>query len=213
MRTQKIFLTAAITALILSCGKKEAEPKPKADPEADRAEMVSDSIEKAEKAEAELIRQDSIDASEIKGYNIKLVEGKHKYSDEKTKVEYRSLYTEIEDMKKQAAKEMWTEEKLKTTVDAYKKSAKGGVISIRIDRLTIESANPEMLTVIVKDSQDKEISREEMRSSVADHSSSTDMWYNFTTSFIPYRVKAPFFIYVVDKLQDVPLKYEVTPKK
>jgi len=210
MKTNKLMLLAACTAILASCNKNEKSTEAPVDPVAAKEAAAKDSIQKAEKAELELFKKDSIDASQIKGYTVKLVSGKHKY-DGKTEITYQSLSHKIEEIKKTAAKEMWAEDKLDEKISAFKEEGKGGMLSFRFDRITIDAANTDMFTVIVKDANDKEIYREDLPGSVPNHSN--DMWYNFGVAIIPERINTPFYVYLVDKLQDEPFKYEVTALK
>ncbi|TRW23576.1 hypothetical protein FMM05_13015 [Flavobacterium zepuense] len=210
MKTNKLMLFAACTAVLVSCNKNEKTTDAPADPAAAKEAAAKDSIQKAEKAELELFKKDSIDASQIKGYTVKKISGKQKYSGEKTSVKYVSLAQQIEIIKKTSEKEMWAKEKLDGMIAEYKKFAVGGIVDLEIERSTIESANNKMFTVIIKDSNDNEVYREELESDVPNVPSGSDNWWNSGSAFIAKRVETPFYIYVVDKMEDAPFKYEVT---
>ncbi len=212
MKTTKILLMAGIFAVLASCGKSEEEKK--AEAEKLKLEATQDSIKKVEMQQLELMQQDSIASATIKGYDFELLSGEELSKYHKTTLSYENLYQSIALLKESAEREMWTEDKLNHMIDIYKTSAKGGLISINVDRVTIQSANTEWFTVIVKDSNDKEIYREKMKSKTADYSSKDDYWHNFGTVVIPERIQAPFFVYFVDQLNAKgPLKYKVTAVK
>lgn len=198
---------------LASCGKNESSaPETTKDPVAEKEMARQDSIKKAEQVEIEAMRQDSIEASQIKGYNIKRLSGKHKYGG-KTELEYESLPNILAETNATAKKEMWTEDKLKEQVNLLREHHKGGHLILKIERITIGSADTDNFTVIVKDESDKEIYREKLESSVANTPSGSDDWWNIAVIGIPKRIKTPFFVYVVDQLEDAPFKFEVTAKK
>ena len=68
--------------------------------------------------------------------------------------------------------------------EEYKESASGGRVSLYIMRLTIDGANTDMFTVIIRDSTDKnEIYRKELKSSVPETPSTStgNYWWNYST--------------------------------
>ncbi|MCW4469104.1 hypothetical protein OGH69_09025 [Flavobacterium sp. MFBS3-15] len=198
------FLMMGICATMLFACKDD---KKATDTSSDGLEKTVDTLS-AVKEEPDTFVQDSIEAQGIKGYKVKLISGKHKYGGT-TELKYTSLVQEIENLKKESAKEMWSEDKLKSETDILKRSAKGGIVMLTVERSTIDAANSDMFSIIVKDKDEKEIYREDFDSNVAEVSSS--VWWNINNSFIPSKVKAPFYVYVVDGLQDAPFKFEITP--
>jgi len=210
MKTNQLMLVAACTVMLLACNKNEKSVETPTDPVVLKAAAAKDSIKKAEAAELELFRQDSIESSKIKSYTVKKISGKQKYSGEKTSIKYNSFNQEIKSIKERADKEMWTKEKLESTITELKQLSIGGTIQLDIERLTIASANTEYFSVIVKDSNDTEIYREDLKNSIPNTPSGSENWWNIATVFVPKRIKAPFYIYVVDKLDGTPFKYQVT---
>lgn len=172
--------------------------------------LIQDSIAKAEEFELKQARQDSIDAAQIKGYSVKKLSGKHKYGGV-TKIEYKSLAQLIDEVKVQSEKEMWQDGKLESTIDVYKRAWKGGLVKMYIERNTIGAANTDMFSIIIKDTDENELHRAELENNIPNYSS--DDWWNFGYAYIEERIKTPFYVYVVDKLEDAPFKFEVTSIK
>ena len=158
----------------------------------------------------EQARQDSIEESQIKGYSIKWHRGNSQYNGVTT-IEYQSLSQIIEEQKKTADKEMWTKEKLNSTILAFKSLCKGGQITLHIERRSIDFANTKWFSIIVKDKNENELHRETLDSEVADHSG--DTWFNIKSCCIDKKIKTPFFIYIIDQFADKPFKFEVTALK
>lgn len=213
MKTKQLFLIAALAIVFVSCKKNEKGADAKAGVVIDTAAIAADSIKKSQQAELELFKQDSIEALQIKGYSVKKISGKQKYSGEKTTVIYISLSQYIKELNEDAKREMWTKAELESTIAKYKKYALGGIVELKIERSTIGAANTDMFTVIIKDSADIELYREELESRIPNTPNGSDNWWNVGSAFLPRRIQMPFYIYVVDKLADAPYKYEVTPIK
>jgi hypothetical protein len=210
MKTSTLLLTVAFGIILFSCNTNTGQKKLDTRTENQTADNKSIAIEDSIKKANELVRQDSIDAAQIKGYSVKKLSGKHKYGGV-TKVEYQSLTDLIAEAKKESQKEMWTKEKLQSRVDAYKSACIGGKIRLDIERTTIGSANTEMFSIIIKDINENELYRVNLDSSIPNYSS--ENWWNIGFCYIDIRIKAPFYVYVVDKLEDAPFKFEVTPIK
>ncbi len=209
MKTNKILMIGLSSAMFISCGKSAEELQKEKEVRAnDSIAKVQDSIRIAEEKEIEVYKKDSIEASKIEKYLVKMIEGKHKYGG-KTTFKYMSLPMEIDFVRAQASKEMWTDEKLDHYISLYKNTAKGGTITLNVERGTIDAANSEMFSIIVKDSNEKELYRKEFDSEIPDHSSS--VWYNYFSTILPEKIETPFYVYVIDRLQDTPFKFEVTP--
>ncbi|MCI1265107.1 MAG: hypothetical protein LKG19_00950 [Saprospiraceae bacterium] len=212
MKKLTLLVTIACGIILFSCnsntGQKSSENQASA--MTDHSSVIQDSIKKAEEFEYQQTRQDSIDATQIKGYSIKKLSGKHKYGGV-TKIEYQSLAQLIDEAKKQSEKEMWPKEKLQSTIDVYKSGWKGGLVRLYIERTTIGSANTEMFSIIMKDTNENELFRVELDSDIPEYSS--DNWWNYGYAYIDKRIKVPFYVYVVDRLEDAPFKFEVTSIK
>ena len=106
------------------------------------------------------------------------------------------------DLEQKADKEMWTPEKKKETIESYEKFAGGGMIHLYLTRLTIDAANTDMFTVIVKDSTDSnEILRKDLKSDIPNTpSSGSSYWWNYTSIPIPDKINGKIYIYIIDKL-------------
>lgn len=119
-----------------------------------------------------------------------------------TNISYQTLEQIKADLEKMAEKQMWTPEKKKEMIDLYEKGSAGGQIKMYLSRLTIDAANTNMFTVIVKDSTDNnEIFRKELKSKIPSvPSSGSRYWTNYTSVILPEKISGKVFIYVVDKL-------------
>ena len=159
----------------------------------------------------EQARQDSIEDSQIKGYEIKLLEGENK-NNGITNIEYQSLSQLIEEENKKAVKEMTKKEDLNFLILSYKTTSMGGAISLHIDRETIGMANTKWFSIIVKDKNEKEMYRKALDESVP-YSNAVKTWSNITICSVNQKIKTPFFVYVIDKFADKPFKFEVTTMK
>lgn len=180
----------------------------------DREIAFQDSIKKANQLQVQQqAQQDSIENSQIKGYSVKKISGNHKYGG-KTKIEYNSLFQMITDLEKKAEKEMMSKEDLKQEIADYKSIYAGGKIQLDIDRGTIGSADTEFFTIIVKDiNDDNELFREKLAQRTPDYYTSNDNWWNIAIVYPNKRIKAPFYVYVVDGLTSDTFKFEVSAIK
>lgn len=106
------------------------------------------------------------------------------------------------EIEQKADKEMWTPQKKNETIDAYEKLAGGGMIYVYLTRLTINAANTNMFTVIVKDSTDsEEILRKDLSSDVPNTPpSGSSYWWNYASVPIPEKIYGAIYIYIIDKL-------------
>jgi hypothetical protein len=210
MKKSTLLVTIACGTILFSCNTGQKSSDNQTSAKTDNSSAIQDSIKKAKEFEFQQARQDSIEATQIKGYSIKKLSGKHKYGGV-TKIEYQSLAQLIDEAKQQSEKEMWTKQKLQSTINAYKSSCKGGQVRLYIERTTIGSANTEMFSVIIKDTNESELFRVELDSDIPEYSS--DNWWNYGYAYIDKRIKVPFYVYVVDKLEEAPFKFEVTSIK
>ena len=170
------------------------------------AQIKQDSIEDAQ------TKQDSIEDAQIKSYSIRKISGKHKYGGV-TKIEYKSLSQILSETEKKAKKEMWTSEDLQSKLESYKSIYIGGQIRLDIERITIGSANTEYFSIIIKDIDENELYRVDLDSDIPETPNSNDYWWNISIKGIDKRIRAPFYVYIVDKLEDAPFKFEVSPIK
>jgi hypothetical protein len=174
--------------------------------------QVQDSIRKVKELEIAQIKQDSIEDAQIKSYSIRKISGKHKYGGV-TKIEYKSLSQILSETEKKAKKEMWTSEDLQSKLEAYKSLYIGGQIRLDIERTTIGAANTEYFSIIIKDLDENELYRVDLDSDIPETPNSNDYWWNISIEGIDKRIRAPFYVYIVDKLEDAPFKFEVSPIK
>jgi len=174
--------------------------------------QVQDSIRKVKEHEIAQIKQDSIEDSQIKSYSIRKISGKHKYGGV-TKIEYQSLSQILSETEKTAKKEMWTSEDLQSKLEAYKRLYIGGQIRLDIERTTIGAANTEYFSIIIKDLAENELYRVDLDSDIPETPNSNDYWWNISIEGIDKRIRAPFYVYIVDRLEDAPFKFEVSPIK
>ena len=135
----------------------------------------------------------------IYGNTIFRVEGKNDIGGA-TNIGYETLDQVKGGLIKRANTEMWTEEKKTETLASYDNFAPGGLIHLYITRLTIDAANTKMFTVIVKDTNEKEIFRKELDGDIPETPSGGNYWWNYTTIPIDKKIEGSFFIYVIDQL-------------
>ena len=174
--------------------------------------QVQDSIKKVKELEIAQIKLDSIEDAQIKGYSIRKISGKHKYGGV-TNIEYKSLSQILSETEKKAKKEMWTGEDLQSKLEAYKSLYIGGQIRLDIERTTIGAANTEFFSIIIKDLAENELYRVDLDSDIPETPNSNDYWWNISITGIDKRIRAPFYVYIVDRLEDAPFKFEVSPIK
>jgi len=214
MKTKSLLITGAIGILIFSCStnteQKSADTQVQT--EKNKSSSLENSIKKAKELELDKFRQNSIDATQIKGYSVKNLSGEHKYGGV-TKIEYKSLFQLLSEIEKDAEKGMWTKEAKQSKLDTYKSIYKGGQIRLDIERTTIGAANTEYFSIIIKDMDENELYRVNLDSDIPETPNSNGYWWNIRLQGIDKRIKAPFYVYVVDKLQDAPFKFEVTAIK
>jgi hypothetical protein len=152
---------------------------------------------------------DSLADSKVNAYDVKLVEGKHKYGGY-TKLKYLNTLQFLNERISTMKKQMKTEEEISSTRDAIKSDIPGGMIQMEIGRITLDGANTDMFTVIIKDDKEKEVYRKELKSSIPETPNGDRFWWNIANVIVPNKIRPPFFIYVVDRLNDDPFKFSVT---
>jgi len=108
---------------------------------------------------------------------------------------------------------MWTKEHFQSEIKMEKFIYVGGQIILHIERTTIGSANTEFFTIIIKDSDENEILRKTLKSDIPDPSYSNDTWRNFALCSVDKRIKTPFFVYIVDAIEEETFKFEVNAIK
>jgi hypothetical protein len=118
-----------------------------------------------------------------------------------TNIGYETLAQLKVKIEKDAEKEMWTEEKKKQKIELYNRAASGGLIHLYLTRLTIDAANTEMFTIIVRDSSETEIFRKELKSDVPEvPSSGSSYWWNYALIPLPKIIQNKIYVYVIDRL-------------
>ncbi len=213
MKQMKTLIFAVMVIAFYSC-TSNSEKKVKND-SADKGltnVQVQDSIRKVQELEIAQVKQDSIEDSQIKGYSIRRISGNHKYGGV-TKIEYKSLSQILSETEKNAEKEMWTSKDKQSKIETYKSFYKGGEIRLDIERTTIGAANTEFFSIIIKDLAENELYRVNLDSDIPETPNSNDYWWNISIQGIDKRIKAPFYVYIVDRLEDAPFKFEVIPIK
>ena len=209
----KTIISAVIIIGVYSCAQNPDKNVKKDSAEEDLINLqVQDSIRKVQELEIAQTKQDSIEDSQIKSYAVKRISGKHKYGGV-TKIEYTSLSQILSETEKKAEKEMWTKEDKQSKIEAYKTLYKGGQIRLDIERTTIGAANTKYFSIIIKDLSENELYRIDLDSEIPETPNSNDYWWNISIKGIEMRIRAPFYVYVVDRLEDAPFKFEVTPLK
>lgn len=219
MRKSIFLLTFICGTLLFSCNSNSGQKNADNSVDTTNTQTVNNilsqykaSIKKADALAVELFQQDSIDALQIKGYGVKKISGKHKYGGS-TKIEYQSLQQLIAETKKKSEGEMWTKEQFQSTIAALKSVSIGGQIRLDIERTTIGSANTEFFTIVIKDSSENELFRKTLDSDTPNPSRSNDNWWNIALCTVDKKIKAPFYVYIVDALEEAPFKFEVTAIK
>ena len=136
----------------------------------------------------------------IYGNTILRIEGKNDIRGT-TNIGYESFSQVNGRIEKDADSEMCTPEKNNQTLKMYSRSASGGIIHLYLSRLTIDAANTDMFTVIVKDSSSNEIYREELKSDIPNvPSSGGSYWWNYTSIWLPTETKGEIEVYVIDRI-------------
>lgn len=141
----------------------------------------------------------------IKQNRITRLEGKNNGS-AITNIYYETLEQSIENLRRTAGKEMWLQEKLDRLINASKEVAIGGNIHILIKRPTIDAANMEHISIIIKDSEDKEeLFRKDFESVIPSiPASNSKLWSNYEIqvinkdlgdSFNVYQLKRLYYVY------------------
>ncbi|MBN2747366.1 MAG: hypothetical protein JXR34_11630 [Bacteroidales bacterium] len=133
---------------------------------------------------------------------INRIEGEN-YEGVSTNVGYKSRKQFIEEIKNKAEEEMWESDKLTNRLILIEEYAKGGVLSLFIQRGSITSANNENFTVIIKNSKNKEVFRKQLEYDLPELPNSKErVWWNFATIFIPEVIKDDFTVYIIDRLAE-----------
>jgi hypothetical protein len=135
----------------------------------------------------------------IYGNNIIRLEGKNGIGGV-TNVGFKSKDYLIAEIEKKAEREMWPLEKKNSTIELYKDENFGGVAYLYIKRLTLEAANTDKFTVIVKDSNENEIYRKELKSDIPEVPSNDRYWWNYAGTPINVALKGKVYIYIIDRL-------------
>lgn len=118
-----------------------------------------------------------------------------------TNVGYRSYEACIERIKRRSEEEMWTNEKKEMMLRGTEKYNRGGSILLYIERVTIAAGNFKYFTIVVRDSADTEIYREELKSDIPETPRRPrDLWSNYTSVLLPKQVSGKLNVYVIDAI-------------
>ena len=148
----------------------------------------------------------------IYGNTIFRLEGKNEIRG-MTNLGYETLDQARGKIVKRAEAEMWQEEKKDETLAYYDKSAAGGIIHFYLTRLTIDAANTDMFTIIIKDANEKEVYREDLERGIPETPSGHTYWWNYTTIYLKEKIEGSFFIYVIDKMGEDNGKFKFQVKR
>ncbi len=143
-----------------------------------------------------------------KKIRVKRLSGTHKYGG-KTEVSFKPVCTMVTEERKYAKSKMRPQSELEAIVEAYISEGVSGEVRLDVTRTTIGSANLDNFTVIVHDSTDQEVFRKALDSDIPEYGSNDD-WWNIRLQNINAPVRTPFYVYIVDQLEDAPFKFEVT---
>lgn len=123
-----------------------------------------------------------------------------------TNIYYESKEVLVKKAEADAKKKMWSEEKLKNTIDEYDLTAAGGMVFLYVSRHSLETARSEHFSIIIQDTNGKELYRKHgVSTGLPDHSSI--FWYSFIAFPIAEEVPSTFKVFIIDDLTE-PNKYE-----
>ena len=209
MKSNVLFVMALVVLFFASCGPRKLSEH--------EQEMVNavrqDSLNKVAAADSivrmkQEVANDSIEGLHIKGYSVKLV-SKVEFSALRIEVEYHSLIELLNESAASAKTKMWTADQIRTDVDYYLGLCRGGRIEVRTYDQSLDLADIGNVTVIVKDTADKEIYRnafsKETPSVIGDEFSGLGL------ANMPHKMPDHFFVYVMVSYGKTPYKYEVKP--
>ena len=128
-------------------------------------------------------------------HEIRRIEGEDtNYS--KTSIKWISQQEIIAQNAKDAEAEMWSEIDKKEN-NEYATLCVGGEIVLYVKRSTIESADLQWFTVIIK-KEDSEIQRTPLKQKIASVPGSDDLWSNIKVISIKKKVTPPFDVFVIE---------------
>lgn len=119
-----------------------------------------------------------------------------------TNIYYETKEQSIANLRSIASKEMWQQDKLDRLVKATNEAAKGGNIHIYIERPSVEAANMEQFSIIIKDSNDKEeVFRKDFDNEIPNTPvGRSELWSNYEIQMIDVDLGSSFNVYIIDKL-------------
>jgi hypothetical protein len=117
------------------------------------------------------------------------------------------MFVSYEDLKAEiiarAGREMWLPTKKEMRLKALDNRGKGGQLLVYIGRISIDSANLEWFTMIVKDSQGKEVARREFEEEIPETPGyGGHLWTNTGYHYLHKKLNFPLTVYVIDELGD-----------
>ncbi len=146
----------------------------------------------------------------IKGNTIIRVEGAND-EHSTTNIKYESYEQLVASSIKRADEEMWAEEKKKKNLTYLENKAIGGYLVIFVERQSITTANSNAFTVIIKDTLEQELYRNELLDQIPEVPK-RDLWYNTDGFDIPVKINNRFFVYVIDKFGGEKKRYKFEVK-
>lgn len=127
-------------------------------------------------------------------HSIKIIDGDTLNT--RTTISYLTQKELFDRNKKEADEQMWSAQDIAEN-DTYAKLSKGGELVLRIKRTTIEAADMEWFTVIIK-KDNVEIFRSQLKKKIPSIPGSDDLWSNLKVIAVKNPVKIPFDVYVVE---------------
>lgn len=129
--------------------------------------------------------------------------------DSRTHIEYASIEHLIAEKRKEADTKMWTADKYESEIQLMKKKQPGGLITLKIERITIGAANTKYFSIIIEKDGER-IMEQTGRDEIAERpSSGNDYWWNLELFPISQKVELPFKVYVIDQLGPKRFEFEV----
>jgi len=127
-------------------------------------------------------------------------------------ISYKSYNFLQKSSKKQAELEMWSKDKFKK----FKKSIpKGGMIVVNIEGITVDTANLEWWSYVVKDLKGNEIKRQKGEKDTPEYTVSDrgTIWWNIDIIRMEKEISSPFQVFVIDKLLKKRSSFVVYPNQ
>lgn len=202
-------MALSVLVALTACNENKSKTTEK------EAPKVAGATKEAEPAKEAYTAADSTADASVKGYTVKLVEGKHKYSGGYTRIKYSNTLQTLDEARANAKKKMTADDELASDLQSIREIGLGGTLRLDIGRGTIGAANTKWFTIVIKDMNDKELFRKQLDNDIPETPSSGmsgGNWWNIDILGIDKKIRPPFYVYVADQLQDAPFKFLVSPK-